>query len=281
MKPDFGVPGQRVLVTAGAGGIGKAIATTFADAGARVHICDVDQTALASFSKERPDISASIADVSDVAQVDALFETVKRQLGGLDVLVNNAGIAGPTGRIEDIAIADWERCIAVDLNGLYYCTRLAMPMIKAAGGGSIINLSSAAGRLGFPLRSPYAAAKWAVVGLTASLAIEAGQDGVRVNCIQPGFVHTEATGNSFSPALADDLVARSALRRSGQPHDVASLAVHLAKPESSWITGQVIAVDGGMTVQPMADLSEISRRLYGADAVDDALGRPGAGTAAS
>ena len=256
MKPDFGVPGQRVLVTAGAGGIGKAIATTFADAGARVHVCDVDQAALASFSQERPDISASIADVSDVAQVDALFETVKRQLGGLDVLVNNAGIAGPTGRIEDIAIADWERCIAVDLNGLYYCTRLAMPMIKAAGGGSIINLSSAAGRLGFPLRSPYAAAKWALVGLTASLAIEAGQDGVRVNCIQPGVVEGEridrvaaAKAQAFgvtTEEMKKRMVEKVSMRTMVSAQDIANMALFLASDAGRHISGQALSVCGNV-----------------------------------
>ena len=121
----------------------------------------------------------------------SLFADVRKRLGGLDVLVNNAGIAGPTGKVEEIAVEDWERCIAVDLNGMFYCTRLAMPMLKAAGGGCIINLSSAAGRLGFPLRTPYAAAKWGVVGFTKSLSMEAGTDNIRVNAIQPGVVEGE------------------------------------------------------------------------------------------
>ena len=116
---------------------------------------------------------------------------MKKILGGLDVLINNAGIAGPTAKVEDIRPEDWDRCIAVDLNGMFYCTRKAMPLIKAAGGGSIINLSSIAGRFGFPMRTPYSAAKWAVVGFTESLAAEAGPDKVRVNCIQPGIVEGE------------------------------------------------------------------------------------------
>src|SRR5688572_19390236 len=173
--------GLRVLVTAGGAGIGRAIAQTFKDHGARVHTCDIE-------AKTKPD---TVTDVSDVAQVDRLFQEVQKNLGGLDVLVNNAGIAGPTGKVEDIKPEDWERCIAIDLNGMFYCTRKAMPMIKAAGGGSIINLSSTAGRLGFPLRSPYAAAKWAVVGFTKSVAAEAGLHKVRVNCIQPGMVEGE------------------------------------------------------------------------------------------
>src|ERR1017187_3014320 len=137
--------GLRVLVTAGAAGIGRAIAQMFALHGARVHICDVAQAALDACGREHPDISRSQADVSRVDEVDRLFADVKRELGGLDGLVNNAGIAGPTAKVEDIQPADWERCIAGDLNGMFYCTRLAMPMRKANGrerGGSVLNLSS-------------------------------------------------------------------------------------------------------------------------------------------
>ena len=180
--------GLRVLVTAGAAGIGRAIAETFVEHGARVHICDIDDNALAQTKKALLQVTQTVADVAKLADVDRLFDDVQRHLGGLDVLVNNAGIAGPTAKVEDIRPEDWERCIAVDLNGMFYCTRKAMPMIKAAGGGSIINLSSAAGRLAFPMRTPYSAAKWAVVGFTQSLAAEAGPDKVRVNCIQPGVV---------------------------------------------------------------------------------------------
>ncbi|MEI7968716.1 MAG: SDR family oxidoreductase [Betaproteobacteria bacterium] len=256
MKPDLGIPGKRVLVTAGANGIGRAIATTFADAGARVHICDVDTAAIAALAAERPDITASVADVSDIGQVTRLFEDVRTRLQGLDVLVNNAGIAGPTGRIEDIPVEDWERCIAIDLNGLFYCTRLAMPMIRAAGGGSIISLSSAAGRLGFPLRSPYAAAKWGVVGFTASLAIEAGQDGVRVNCIQPGVVEgdridrvAEAKARSFgvtTDEMKRRMVDKVSMRTMVTGQDIANMALFLASDAGRHISGQALSVCGNL-----------------------------------
>lgn len=252
MKPDLSVPGKRVLITAGAGGIGRAMAETFADAGARVHICDVDTAALADLAAARPAISATVCDVSDIAQVERLFDDVKRVLGGLDVLVNNAGIAGPTGRIEDIAVADWERCIAIDLNALFYCTRLAMPMIKAAGGGSIINLSSAAGRLGFPLRSPYAAAKWAVVGLSASLAIEAGPDGVRVNCIQPGIVAGDridrvaaAKAEAYGISIEEQkrrMVQAVSMRTMVTAQDIANMALFLASDAGRHVSGQALPV---------------------------------------
>src|SRR5262245_61122377 len=137
---DTSAKGLRVLVTAGAAGIGRAIACTFESQGARVHVCDVDAAALGALKRDRPGITQSTADVASTADVDRLFADAKRELGGLDVLVNNAGIAGPTGLVEELNPADWDRCIGVDLNGMFYCTRLAMPLIKAAGGGSIINL---------------------------------------------------------------------------------------------------------------------------------------------
>src|SRR5260221_11136771 len=136
--------GLRVLVTAGGAGIGRVIAKTFLEHGARVHVCDVDDKALASLKKESPQISQSRTDVADVAQVDKLFEEVKKNLGGLDVLVNNAGIAGPTGKVEDIDPKDWDRCIAVDVNGMFYCTRKGMPMIKAASDGRLNYTTAAA-----------------------------------------------------------------------------------------------------------------------------------------
>ena len=256
MKPDLSVPGKRVLVTAGAGGIGRAIAGTFADAGARVHICDVDTAAIAEFSKLYPDVTTSVTDVSDPAAVEKLFGDVRKHLGGLDVLINNAGIAGPTAKVEDISIEDWNRCIAVDLNGLFYCTRLAMPMIKAAGGGSIINLSSTAGRLGFPLRSPYAAAKWGVVGYTASLAIEAGPDGVRVNCIQPGIVAGDridrvaaAKAQALGISLEEQkhrMVQNVSMRTFVTAQDIANTALFLASDAGRHISGQAIPVCGNV-----------------------------------
>ncbi|MDP7400268.1 MAG: SDR family NAD(P)-dependent oxidoreductase, partial [Lentisphaeria bacterium] len=165
----FDIAGQRVLVTAGAGGIGKDIVRSFRDGGARVHICDISEDALAACRNEIPDVGASLCDVSDDDAVGRLFEDVAAALGGLDVLVNNAGIAGPIADLEDIAPDDWRRTIDVDLNGMYYCCRRAIPMLKAAGAGNIVNLSSAIGRLGAPRRTPYAAAKAAVIGLTKAL----------------------------------------------------------------------------------------------------------------
>src|SRR5271169_5912204 len=230
--------GLRVLVTAGAAGIGKAFATTFADAGAKVFVCDIDPDALDALRAAQPAIGSCVADVALPQQVDTLFDAATGFLGGLDVLINNAGIAGPTAPVEAIAIAEWDRTIAVDLNGMFYCTRRAVPLLKQAGGGSIINLSSVAGRLGYPLRTPYAAAKWAVVGFTKSLAMELGPTNIRVNAIQPGLVEgdrierviaakAKALGVSFDD-YKQQLLSKVSLRRTVSPADVANLALFLA-----------------------------------------------------
>jgi NAD(P)-dependent dehydrogenase (short-subunit alcohol dehydrogenase family) len=242
---------QRVLVTAGAGGIGYVMAETFVKAGARVHLCDVVPGAIEETTKALG-VTATLCDVSDLKQVDQLFADVRKHLGGLDVLVNNAGIAGPTGKVEDITVEDWRRCIDIDLNGMFYCTRLGMPMLKAAGGGTIINLSSAAGRLGFPYRTPYAAAKWAVVGFTKSLSMEVGTDNIRVNAIQPGVVEgdridrvidakAKALGISFEEQRAISL-ERVSMKSMVSPQDITNMALYLASDMGKHITGQAISV---------------------------------------
>jgi NAD(P)-dependent dehydrogenase (short-subunit alcohol dehydrogenase family) len=169
------VTGLRVIVTAGAGGIGRAIAATFHQNGAKVHICDIAADALAATAKELPGVGTTVADVSDPSQVDQVFDEAVAWMGGLDVLVNNAGIAGPTGPVETLDVAAWDRTIAVNISSQFYCARRAVPLLKAAGGGLIANLASVAGLFGYPLRTPYAASKWAVVGFTKTLAMELGE----------------------------------------------------------------------------------------------------------
>jgi NAD(P)-dependent dehydrogenase (short-subunit alcohol dehydrogenase family) len=253
---EISVAGQRVLITAGAAGIGRAMTDVFRKAGARVHICDVAQSSIDETLKAFPGVTASLADVSKLADVDRLFADVVRHLGGLDCLINNAGIAGPTGKVEDIAVEEWERCINIDLNGMFYCTRLAMPMLKKAGAGSIINLSSAAGRLGFPLRTPYAAAKWAVVGFSKSLSMEVGRDNIRVNAIQPGVVEGErmdrvigakakALGISFEEQRKISL-ERVSMGKMVSPYDIANMALYLASDAGKYITGQALSVCAGV-----------------------------------
>jgi NAD(P)-dependent dehydrogenase (short-subunit alcohol dehydrogenase family) len=251
------LPDLRVLVTAGGGGIGAAIARAFHEAGARVHICDIDRTALDRMTSETPGITSSMADASVAADVDLVFDDVRGTLGGLDVLVNNAGIAGPTGAIEDIDAVGWERTIAVNLNSQYYFARRAVPLLKqSAAAPCLIAMGSVAGRLGYAFRTPYAASKWAIVGLAKSLAIELGPHGIRVNAILPGTVEGErmrgviaaraaATGVSVDTMRAQYL-NKISLRRMVSADDVAAMALFLCSPAARNVTGQAISVDGNL-----------------------------------
>jgi len=246
----------RVLVTAGAAGIGRAFVETFVNAGAAVFICDIDRIALDATKRALPQVGSCVADVADPRQVDALFDAATPFLNGLDVLINNAGIAGPTARVEDISVDDWNRTIAVDLNGMFYCTRRAVPLLKAAGGGSIINLSSVAGRLGFPLRTPYSSAKWGVVGFTKSLAIELGPSNIRVNAIQPGVVDGDRIRRVISAKakalhtteqeVEAQMLNRVSMRKRVTEQEIAAMALFLATEAGSSVSGQALSVCGNV-----------------------------------
>jgi NAD(P)-dependent dehydrogenase (short-subunit alcohol dehydrogenase family) len=246
--------GKRVLVTAAGAGIGKGIATAFVEQGARVHICDIDANRLLECKAALPSISVSVADVSDPEQVANLFGEAKAELGGLDVLVNNAGIAGPTGPVEELEPAAWERTIAVNLNGQFYCARLAIPLLKEAGGGLIVNLSSSGGLFGYPLRSPYAASKWAIIGFTKTLAMELGEFGIRANAICPGPVEgprienvirarAEAEGSPVD-AMRERYLQINSLRTFIAPQDIANMVLFLCSDAGCKISGQALAIDG-------------------------------------
>lgn len=245
---------QRVLITAAARGIGRAMVEGFLARGDRVHICDVDETALAEFRTAHPVVGATLADVSDPAQVDRLFDAVERDLGGLDVLVANAGIAGPTAAVEDVEIEAWRRTIDINLNGAFYSVRRAVPLIKAAGGGSIVIMSSAAGLFGYPLRSPYAASKWALIGFTKTLAMELGSYKIRVNAICPGPVAgpridgvIDAKANARSipfDEMREIYLNTLSLHTFIDREDIANLALFLTSPAGAKISGQALAVDG-------------------------------------
>jgi NAD(P)-dependent dehydrogenase (short-subunit alcohol dehydrogenase family) len=243
-----------VLVTGGATGIGRAIAERFAIADWHVHVSDTDVEAMARFCAELPRVTASIGDVSVITDVDALFDEVAARHGRLDVLVNNAGVSGPTAAVEDIRPADWDRTIAVDLNGQFYCTRRAVPMMKANRGGSIIFISSSAAFFGYPLRTPYTACKWALIGLAKTLAMELGPHGIRVNSICPGSVRgpridgvieRDAAKRGRSSAEIRRLYERQTSMRSFiSADDVANAAFFLASDQGAMISGQAIGVDG-------------------------------------
>ncbi len=251
---DMGIKDLRVLVTAGAGGIGLEISRAFAREGAKVFICDVDRDALTAVAKSDPALTQTICDVSDRSAVAKLIDDATRHLGGLDCLVNNAGIAGPTGRVEEINPEDWDRCIAVDLTSQFNCARLAIPHLRKSNNPSIMNLSSQAGKHGFPLRSPYAAAKWGVIGFTKSIAMELGPDGIRVNALLPGLVagdrirrvieaKAQQNGRSFK-AQEEHMLQFTSLRDYVTPQQLADMVVFTASPRGRTISGQAISVCG-------------------------------------
>ena len=251
---DLGIGGLRVMVSAGASGIGLEIARAFVREGARVHVCDVDKDAIARLAAADAAITSTACDVANRDQVALFFEQGLAQLGGLDCLVSNAGIAGPTGRVEEIDPAEWDRCIAVDLTGQFNCVRLAVPHLRRSTNASIMTVSSLAGRLGFALRTPYASAKWGVIGLAKSLAIELGGDGIRVNALLPGVVAGErqervlaakAQARGISLGEMEELaLSFTSLKQYVTPQQLADLVAFVASPRGKTISGQALSVCG-------------------------------------
>ncbi|MEZ5773298.1 MAG: SDR family oxidoreductase [Hyphomicrobiaceae bacterium] len=245
---------KRVIVTAAAGGIGRVTAGAFLEAGAKVFICDVDEAALAATLKAEPRLAGIPCDVAEEAAVDRLFEAALAHLGGLDILVNMAGIAGPTATVEDMDFAGWKRCLAVNLDSAFLCSRRAAPILRRQRSGSIVNMSSTAGLFGFPRRSPYASAKWAIRGFTRTLAEELGPDDINVNCICPGAV----SGARIDGVIERDAKARgvpvetvraeytrqSSMKSFIAPEDIAATILFLTSPGGHRISGMEIAVDG-------------------------------------
>ena len=253
---DLGHKNLRILVTAGASGIGLAVARAFVGEGARVHVCDIDRAALGALATSDPALTQSHCDMADRASVARMFGEALVALGGLDILVNNVGIAGPTGRVDEINPEDWDRCISVNLTGQFNATRLAVPHLSKSNNASIVNFASAAGRFGFALRSPYAASKWAVVGFTKSLAIELGPLGIRCNAILPGIVAGErirrvfeakaqVRGVSFKE-VEDAALARTSMHTYVDPRELADLILFITSKRGRTISGQALAVDGDL-----------------------------------
>jgi NAD(P)-dependent dehydrogenase (short-subunit alcohol dehydrogenase family) len=250
------IAGLRVLVTGGAAGIGLEIARAFTREGGRVHVCDADRSALDGLASTESHLTQSYADVSDRASVARVFDEALHALGGLDALVNNAGVAGPTGRVDEINPEDWDRCLDVCITGQFNCTRLAVPHLRKSANASIINISSAAGRFGFPLRTPYAAAKWAVIGFTKSLSRELGEDGIRVNAILPGIVAgdrqrrvLEAKAQQLGIGFGEmerNVLANTSLKDYVTARQLADQIVFLCSPLGRTISGQAIAIDGDL-----------------------------------
>jgi NAD(P)-dependent dehydrogenase (short-subunit alcohol dehydrogenase family) len=244
---------QRVLITAGAAGIGREFARAFAATEARVFVCDIDEPALAAIAKEIPGVIAKRYDMARRAEIEAMVLDAVQSLGGLDVLINNAGISGMTLPVVDYPPDDWDKVVAVNLTAMFDVTRLAIPHLKQSSAGVIINMSSVAGRFGFKNRSPYAATKWGVIGFTKTLAIELGEWGIRANAIAPGAVmgdriervfagRAQISGKSVADVRADAMAEQS-IKAMIDPKDIAALAVFLASDAAKSISGQVLPID--------------------------------------
>jgi len=244
---------QRVLITAGASGIGREFARAFAANGAKVFVCDIDEKALATLAKEIPGLIARRCNMASRGEIERMVPEAVAALGGLDVLINNAGIAGLTLPVDQMPPDEWDKVIAVNLTAMFDVSRLAIPHLKSSEGGSIINMSSIAGRYGFANRSPYAATKWAVIGLTKTLALELGEWGIRCNAIAPGAVEgdrivrvfqgrAQVSARSMEEVKAEAMAAQS-IKTMIDPKDIAQLAVFLASDAAKSISGQVIPID--------------------------------------
>jgi NAD(P)-dependent dehydrogenase (short-subunit alcohol dehydrogenase family) len=247
---------RNVIVTAGASGIGREIAAAFLSAGDSVYTCDINTSALDAAAHELRGLRTGVCDVSDRTQVKTMMADAISQLGGLDILVNNAGIAGPTTPVQDIDPDQWDLVLKTDLTGTFLVTKAAIPHLIASGHGVIIIMSSAAGRFGYPNRSPYSTVKWGLIGFMKTLAMELGVHNIRANAILPGAVdgeriqkvfqgRAEATGATLE-AVKAEAMGNQSLKYMVDPKDIASLAVFLSSDAAKSISGQIVPIDGDM-----------------------------------
>lgn len=232
------------------------IAAAYIEAGAQVHVCDVSQEAIAAFLDRHPEATATRADVADAAQVAEVFAVQRGRFGGLDVLINNAGIAGPTAGVDRISDEDWQRTVEINLTGQYRFAHHAVPLLRESSHGHLIQIASVAGRLGYAWRTPYAATKWAIVGMMKSLAAELGEDDIRVNAILPGIVEGPRMDGVIraraeqqgvpEPQMRQEYLKKISLKRMVTAEDVAAMALFLCSPAARNVTGQAISVDGNV-----------------------------------
>ena len=242
---------RRVLITAACSGIGREIAKAFTDEGDLVHVCDIS---VPDGTVTTGNLAVSQVDVTNSEQIAEWVGRAEREMGGIDVLINNAGIAGPTSPVEDVDIKSWRDCLAVGLDSHFLTTHYVVPIMKRQRSGTIINISSTAGQFGYPLRTPYAAAKWAVIGLTKSLAIELGGANITVNAVCPGSVSGERMRRVIereaqSRGVTTDFVTAEyingqSVKRFAEPREIAAMCMFLASENARMVSGQVIAVDG-------------------------------------
>ncbi len=245
---------QTALISGGASGIGRTIAERFLEQGTSVHICDASQDHIDAFLSANPAATATLADIGDRAAVDTVFTELLQQHGDLDLLINNAGVAGPVGPVENLDEDAWDKCLQVNLSGTFYMTRRAIPLLRKSPCASIINIASTAGLLGCPHRSPYVASKWAQIGLTKTWAMELGPDGIRVNAVCPTSVegprienvieHEAEQRGTSTDAVREVYLRQTSLRSFASADEVADTVLFLASEKASRISGQSLSVDG-------------------------------------
>lgn len=250
-------PAQRAIVTAGASGIGLSIATALHGAGAKVWICDIAEEPLAAAAAALPGLRTMVCDVADPASAARFVETAAADMGGIDIVVNNAGIAGPAAPLEEIEIDAWKRTFDVNVHGQFYIAKAAIPHLKATGkGGSLVCMASVAGKFAFPLRSPYASSKAAVISMARGLSVELGPHQIRVNAIAPGVVAGDRIRRVFTDRAAakqisykemEEIALKAvSLKTMVEPEEIAGLVMFLCAPTGRPITGQVMSICGGL-----------------------------------
>jgi len=240
--------GKAVIVTGGTRGIGRAVAEQFAALGAKVAVVGTSEAKAKAVAEEIGAGALGIgANVSVYEDCAAMVEKTVSAFGRLDVLVNNAGISGERAPVADQALDNWANVINVNLNGVFYCSKAAIPAMRKCGGGAIVNVSSVEGLIAATGLSPYVSSKHAVIGLTKNIALEYGKDNIRCNSIAPGFIATDMTSDGFSEQERTMIAAMTAFQRPASPTEVANLICWLASDKATYITGSCHVVDGGMT----------------------------------
>tara|TARA_Y100000992_G_scaffold215525_1_gene148718 strand:+ start:558 stop:1340 length:783 start_codon:yes stop_codon:yes gene_type:complete len=248
---------KRIVISAGASGIGLATAKVCLSRGAYIYLCDINDKSLKKLNKhplKNKRLFVYQCDASNEEQVSLFFNKVKKKTKKIDALINNVGIAGPTGSLEKLKSKDWEKTLHVDVNSHFYFTKKAIPLIKKSKNGSIINISSTAGILGFPLRSPYAASKWAIIGVTKTLAMELGRFNIRVNAVCPGTIKGDRMKRVIrdkakftkvsTKSVEKDFISMSSMKKWIMEEDIGKMCSFLISDDSSKVSGQVISVDG-------------------------------------
>lgn len=247
---------RKVLITAGASGIGRHFAQAFLANGDAVYTCDINEQALAAAAADLKELKTGVCNMAEPAQVEAMVADAAAQLGGIDVLINNAGIAGPTAPVQDIGVDEWQQVLQVDLTGTFVATKHAIPHLVRSGHGVIIVMSSVAGRFGYPNRSPYSTVKWGLIGFMKTLAMELGEHNIRANAILPGAVEgdriqrvfegrAKVSGKSIEE-IKEIAMANQSIKRLVEPRDIAALAVFLASDAAQAISGQSLSIDADM-----------------------------------